>query len=183
MTVKQGIGMAAWLLGALAGMAAPMASAGPAEDSAQAEKEFARGNLIVAIATWRKAADQGYAPAQARLGDILDKSEDNEEAVTWYRKAADQGDPAGLLGLGMMYGKGEGVQKDLVLARDHVRRAAEKDYLPAVIVMAEMYKNGGLGAVADPAQSEQWRAKAKQLAPKETAAAAAAATPAPAQNK
>jgi len=145
----------------------PMAIAGPQEDAEQAEKEFARGNLILAMSMWRKAAGQGYAPAQARLGDILDKSEEDEEAVSWYRKAAAQNNPAGEYGLGQMYSKGEGVKQDFAQARSYIERAAQNNYLPAVILMMEMHKNGGMGAARDPAQAAKWETKVKELSPKE----------------
>lgn len=157
------------LAAALIGLAAPAAQADPQQDTEQAEKEFARGNLVVSMQLWRKAANEGYAPAQARLGDILDKAEEDAEAVNWYRKAAEQDNAAGELGLGLMYGKGEGVKRDDEQARKYIMRAAQKDYLPAVIVLVEMYKSGTLGTAPDPALAAQWKAKADALYAKEKA--------------
>lgn len=161
------------LVAALLSLAAPFAHAGAAEDAEQAEQEFARGNLVVSMSLWRKAANAGYAPAQARLGDILDKAEEDTEAVNWYRKASDQGNAAGDFGLGQMYAKGEGVKRDEEQARKYIARAAEKGYLPAVMAMAEMYKSGTLGTPVDLAQSASWRARADELFAKEKTAAAA----------
>lgn len=137
----------------------PGALAQPAQDTELAEKEFARGNLIVAMTLWRKAAQLGYAPAQARMGDILDKAEEDVEAVDWYRKAAEQANAAGEYGLGQMYLKGEGVKKDVEQARSYILRAAQKNHLEAVVLMMEAYRNGGLGLAADPAQADDWEAK------------------------
>ena len=162
----------AWLAASLL-VPAAFAAAGAKEDSEQAEKEFARGNLVVSLSLWRKAANEGYAPAQAWLGDILDKSEEDEEAVSWFRKAAAQGDAHGEYGLGQMYAKGEGVKQDFEQARLYIGRAAQKDYLPAVVLMREMYKNGTMGLAADPAQAAKWDAKVKELSP----------PPAPAEKK
>ncbi len=150
----------------LLALLAPVAIAGPAEDNADAEKEFARGNLVVAIALWKKAAALGYAPSQVWLGEILDKSEDDEEAVAWYRKAVAQGDAAGEFGLGLMYAKGEGVKKDFVQALALVRRSAEKNHLPAIASLRDIYKFGRFGVAIDLAESEIWDAKAKELSPK-----------------
>lgn len=161
------------LVGALLALGAPLAHAGPEQDTEQAEKEFARGNLVVSMSLWRKAAGEGYAPAQARLGDILDKAEEDVDAVSWYRKAADQGNAAGEFGLGLMYGKGEGVQRDEAQARKYISLAAGRDYLPAVIVMVDMYKSGTLGATPDLAESAKWKAKADELRAKEAALAKA----------
>lgn len=151
----------------LLSLVAPVAMAGPEEDTQQAENEFARGNLIVALALWRKAADQGYAPAQARLGDMYDKTEDDKEAVEWYRKAAAQGNAAGEFGLGEMYVKGEGVAKDQVQAYSYISRAAEKEYLQAMILMREIYRVGSLGVTADPVKSAEWDEKVKQAVARE----------------
>ncbi len=141
------------------------AVAGPAEDTELAEKEFARGDLLTSLALWRKAAQQGYAPAQARLGDILDKAEEDVEAVEWYRKAALQGNASAEYGLGQMYVKGEGVKKDLEQARLYILRAAEKDYLAAVTLMMEAYRIGGLGLSADKDKAEAWEARLIKLSP------------------
>lgn len=164
-------GMRAWIGTLLLSLAAPFALAGPEQDTYMAEKEFARGDLKKALSLWRNAAKQGYAPAQVWLGDILDKAEEDEEAVAWYRKAAVQGSAAGEFGLGQMYAKGEGVKKDVAQARTYISRAAEKNYLQAVITMMEMHKKGDLGASRDPAQAAQWEAKVRQLSQKETAQA------------
>lgn len=152
-------------VGALALMVgiAPTVAASPQEDTERAEKEFERGNLIVAMELWRKAAEAGHAPAQVWLGEILDKSEEDEEAVAWYRKAADQGDAGGEFGLGQMYAKGEGVKQDNEKALAHILRAAEKNHLSAAIAMKDIYKNGNYGVAVDLAQSEKWDAKVKEI--------------------
>jgi TPR repeat protein len=68
----------------------------------------------------RKAADQGYAPAQDNLGAMYQHGrfvpQDYEAAVTWYRKAADQGYAPAQNNLGVMYGLGDGVPQDSVSA-------------------------------------------------------------------
>lgn len=141
------------------------AVAGPAEETELAEKEFARGDLVLSMTLWRKAAQQGHAPAQARLGDILDKAEEDVEAVEWYLKAALQGNASAQYGLGQMYVKGEGVKKDLEQARVYILRAAEQDYLVAVTLMMEAYRNGGLGLTADKDKADAWEARLIKLSP------------------
>lgn len=154
------------LMGAMSlGLITPWAMAGPEQDTETAEKEFARGDLVASIGLWRKAAQQGYAPAQARLGDILDKSEEDQEAVEWYRKAAVQGNAAGEYGLGQMYAKGEGVKKDLEQARTYILRAAEQGHVEAVVSMMGAYRNGSLGLAADQAKADAWEAKLIVLSP------------------
>lgn len=156
-----------WLQSGLLSMAlvGPLAVASPQEDTEQAVKEFNRGDLVVSMALWRKAAAEGYAPAQVWLGDILDKAEEDEEAVTWYRKAAEQGDAAGELGLGVMYAKGEGVPHDLTKAHGYVLKAAEQKHVPALVMMTDSYRNGGLGLTADPLQADAWEARLVEADP------------------
>ena len=147
------------------GLLTPWAVAGPEQDTELAEKEFARGDLVAALGLWTKAAEQGYAPAQVRLGDILDKAEEDVDAAAWYRKAAVQGNAAGEYGLGQMYLKGEGIKKDVEQARIYVLRAAEKGNLEAVTMMMYAYRNGDLGFAVDNTQANAWEDKLVALSP------------------
>lgn len=153
-------------------LAMPLATAAPAPETEQAEQEFARGNLVVALTLWRKAAEQGDPQAQARLGDMLDKAEENAEAVSWYRKSAEQGHANGEFGLGQMYAKGEGVAQDFEQARLYILRAAEKGHFNAIVQLREAYRLGTLGLSPDPAQSAAWDAKVKASQAQAGAAAA-----------
>lgn len=64
----------------------------------------------------RKAAEQGFAPAQHYLavsystGDGL--PQDNKQAIAWYQKAAEQGQSWSQMGLGLMYANGQGVPQN-----------------------------------------------------------------------
>jgi TPR repeat protein len=155
-------GTAACVLWALM---APWAAAAPEQDTEVAEKEFARGDLVVSMSLWRRAAEQGYAPAQSRLGDILDAAEEDEEAVAWYRKAADQGYAAGEYGLGQMYAKGEGVKKDHEQARIYIVRSAEQGYLFAAVLLMDSYRVGALGFPVDAEKAAAWEAKVVAISP------------------
>jgi TPR repeat protein len=60
----------------------------------------------------RKAADQGFVPAQCELGFNLFKNgqpQDAAEAVAWSRKAAEQGYAPAQYFVGLSYAKGFGV--------------------------------------------------------------------------
>lgn len=143
---------------------APLAAAGPGEDTEQAETEFARGNLVGAMKLWRQAADAGYAQAQARMGDMLDKAEADVLAIEWYRKSAAQGNADGEYGLGQMYAKGEGTERDIEQAYQYILRAAEKGHFNATVALREAYRLGSLGRTIDPVKSAEWDARVKQLA-------------------
>ena len=70
-------------------------------------------------AVWyRKAAEQGHAEAQHKLGRMYhqDIPQDFRQAAVWYRKAAEQGHPQAQWYLGDMYSEGLGVLQDFVEA-------------------------------------------------------------------
>jgi TPR repeat protein len=98
----------------------------------------------------KRAADAGHPAAQALYGDILDRAELNDEAVSYLRKAAEQGNADGQYGLAVMYLTGEGVVRDDAEAGRWMRAAAAQDHLYAVIALAKAYINGDerLGAAS-----------------------------------
>lgn len=65
---------------------------------------------------FRKAAEQGYALAQAHLGMSYLKGrgieKDTQQALVWLTKAADQGNAKAQLELGLAYRDGTGVARD-----------------------------------------------------------------------
>lgn len=76
----------------------------------------------------RKAADQGYAPAQTAMGLLsengLGVKKDYNQALKWLRRAADQGFPVAQNELGVMYAKGLGVSRSLGQAAQWCKLAA-----------------------------------------------------------
>ncbi|HET9653503.1 MAG TPA: tetratricopeptide repeat protein [Usitatibacter sp.] len=128
---------------------AAAAWAGPAEDFASGKSAYERGDVRTAISFLRNSADQGHAPSQALLAQILDQAEQNEEAVKYFRLAAGQGNPEGYYGLATMYASGEGVPRDLKAAREWMTKAAEAGHPQAVQSMALAYMQGGLD-IAEP---------------------------------
>lgn len=138
----------------------PPAPASPEEDYKQAEKAYADGDLIAAMPLYKKAADQGYAPAQATLGEILVESEYIDQAITYFRKAAEQGNAEGQFDLGGFYvsGKvkgGQGVEKDVDKGRELIVKAAEQGYAAAINAMADAYLHNRLGIDPKDANSEK----------------------------
>ena len=83
-----------------------------------------------AVKWYRKAANQGYAKAQAGLGFMYERGQgvqqDYAEAVKWYRKGAEQGNAIAQFDLGVMYEHGEGVEQDNAEAVKWYRKAAEQ---------------------------------------------------------
>lgn len=119
--------------------------AGADEDYLAGLKSFRDGDVVGSMVPLRTAALAGHSKAQALLAEILDRSEFDEEAVELYRKSADQGDPDGMFGLGAMTAAGEGVKKDLLVARGWILKAAELGHKQAINVMAQAFLKGELG--------------------------------------
>ena len=123
---------------------------------------FKRGGAndsVEAMKWWRKAAEQGYAPAQFNLGAMYGNGgrgvpKDDAEAVKWFRKAAEQGYAEAQSSLGAMYYDGEGVPKDLVQAHVWYNIAGAN---------GNGYAQGRLATVENYLTSEQ-KAEAMKLA-------------------
>jgi TPR repeat protein len=155
--LARALALGAWL-------ACSLALAGPVEDTLQGETALREGDLITAMQLFRKAAEAGHGPAQARMGDMMDSSELNAEALQWYRKAADQGEPAGDHGLGRMYAEGKtGVPRDPAKALAHFQRAAQKNFPPSLIALAAAHRNGTLGLPKDLQEAARLQAQATAL--------------------
>ncbi len=139
------------------------AKAGPAEDFQQAEIAARTGDITTAMPLFRKAADQNHALAQARLADLLNAAEFDQEAMALYRKAAEQGEPAGEFGIGRMYRNGSGVPRDPALALEWFRKAEKKNHAPALAELARAYRAGDLGLPKDIEQADALDARVRSL--------------------
>ncbi|MFZ2540138.1 MAG: tetratricopeptide repeat protein [Gallionella sp.] len=145
----------------------PVALADPAEELERANDLFEKEQMMDAVVIFKKLAEQNYAPAQARLGEVLDYTEADEEAVGWYIMAAAQGSAEGAYGLGKMYLSGEGIKSDPTQALYWIKLAAEKDNLNAVKLLESSYRLGSppsaLGLAVDLQQAKLWEAKSNAL--------------------
>jgi TPR repeat protein len=118
-----------------------------------------------AIAWMRKAADQGFAPAQDDLGYLIredssasgyaNKAELDAAAFRLSRLAAEQGNIIAMGDLGYCYMSGTGVERDYAEALKWLRRAVEHDERYAEAHLGEMYKNGW-GVPQDDAEALKW---------------------------
>ena len=142
----------------------PVAFADALEDMARGEEAMKGEDLLEATKFYRRSAEQNYAPAQVALGELMHSTLENDEAAGWFFMAAYQGDAAGAYNLGQMYVVGEGVEKNSGKALYWLKHAAEKNYLPAVEVMADAYRKGDLGLAAiDLDQAKIWESKLPAL--------------------
>lgn len=124
--------------------------------------EYRKGNLIASIQLLEKSAAAGYSPAQVTLAYIYDQSENDDAAFHWYQQAANSKDAAGLFGLGNMYAKGEGTEKDSTRAGQLILQSAQLDYLPAIRAYAFALENGQLGFDSDHSTAADWYLKAAE---------------------
>lgn len=140
----------------------PVALADAKSDGDKGIEEYRQGNVIEAMQLLHKSAQQGYAPAQVNLAYILDQAEQNQEAVRWYQQAADQNDARGLFGLGTMYAKGEGVDRDPSKAGKLIEKSARMDHVPAMREFANALEYGQLGFDANQSEAASWYLKAAE---------------------
>lgn len=96
-----------------------------------------------AVIWLRKSAEQGYAPAQSRLGYYYwagqGLKKDFEQAVFWYRKAAEQGNEIAQYNLGVCYANGQGVEKSDNSSFIWIKKAAEQGYDAAEYKLGQYY--------------------------------------------
>ncbi|GLQ06546.1 tetratricopeptide repeat protein [Sneathiella chinensis] len=123
-----------------------------------------------AVNWYRKAADLGFARAQANLATMYLKGEgvdqDDAQAFEWFEKAARTGHVISQYNLGLMYEYGKGVEKDQPKALGWYNMAAKAGHQPSLDKLSVLVS----GSAADTAPSHQEEESA-------TATATAAATP------
>ena len=107
----------------------------------------------------RKAAQQGHAKAQFRLGLMYRNGrgvpEDYSRAAQWFGKAAEKGHARAQLLLGMMYHQGDGVAQNSLKAAQWYRKAAEQGRASAQTTLGIMYEQGD-GVPQDWALAHMW---------------------------
>ena len=112
-------------------------------------------DLQQAFVWFHKAADVGFAPAQAALGMLYARMKDFEKAALWWRLAADRGDPEAQYNLGNAFSKGRGMAQDPALAFYWFSKAAEHGIVPAQSRLGLMYVTGD-GVTADAVEAHKW---------------------------
>lgn len=95
---------------------------------------------------YRKAAEQGYPPAQHNLGDMYFDAQgvrkNNREAVKWYRMAANQGIVDAQYKLGLMLHHGQGLPQDYRAGALWMERAAVRGHAKALNDLGTFYNTG-----------------------------------------
>jgi TPR repeat protein len=122
----------------------------------KAQQAFDVGDVVGAMALYRKAAELGDAAAQTRLGYLLDQAEQNQEAGVWLEKAAAQGYAEAEYRLARMYAAPGELPLDLDRAAALFERAAKRGYTPAIRVLAGAYETGALELTRDYDTAVAW---------------------------
>ena len=121
-----------------------------------------------AVCWLKRAANQGYAPAQYYLGTMYELGsgglpKDDTEAVNWYRNAASQGYTLAETELGVLYQNGRGgVPKDDTQSASLYSRAAEQGNEIAEYNLGIMYRDGSGGLPRDESKTVYWWQKAAE---------------------
>jgi tetratricopeptide (TPR) repeat protein len=128
---------------------------------------------VEAIKWARKAAEQGYAPAQYLIGLTFSMSgtqylvqNDNKsaeanykEAMDWYLKAANQDYEDAKKNVGFLYSVGAGVSKNCEEAARWYREAAELGSFNAMSDLAHFYLGDCDKKYVDREESDKWLSK------------------------
>lgn len=103
-------------------------------------------SFMLAAHWYRKAAEQGHAPAQNNLAILYETGrgvvQDHAQAALWYLRAASQGWPRPQTNLGSLYEAGRGVAKDPAQAALWYRRAARQGYAQAQYRLGRLLHRG-----------------------------------------
>ena len=106
-------------------------------------------NFDLAVKWYRKAAKQGHAAAQYKLGVAYYCGrasswfgDRRQQTVEWYRKAAAQGYAPAQCELGNAFADGYGVEKDLKQAFEWYQKATSGGDLQGQLKLGEAYEKG-----------------------------------------
>jgi localization factor PodJL len=131
-----------------------------------------------AVEQLRRVAEQGYAPAQGKLGDIF-SGEGNlvkpnpAASRMWYERAAKGGVAKAMHNLGTMYYNGTSGPANAVTAAIWFRKAAERGVSDSQYNLGLLYERGE-GVPLDPSEAYKWLSIAARSGDKDAAREAAA---------
>ncbi|TBL79092.1 tetratricopeptide repeat protein [Paenibacillus thalictri] len=119
--------------------------------------EMDNNNYAEAVKWYRKAAENGYADAQNRLGVRYTNGQgvekDDYEAFRWYVKAAEQGHMKAQGNVGYCYHSGDGVSADDDKAKEWLRKSAEQGNDDAINWLSKWYGEGSGSASSSSTSS------------------------------
>jgi outer membrane biosynthesis protein TonB len=123
-------------------------------------------NYKEALKSFQTAADQGYAPAQCKLGEMYLFGEgvpkEEKRAAGYLEKAANQRYMNAEYWLGVCYGAGAGVPRNDSKAYAYLMKAARKGHSGAQYLIGTMHESGRVVKADWPIAVEWYRMAAKQ---------------------
>ena len=131
------------------------------------QDSYEQGDYTAALKWYRKAADQGYAPAQVKLGSMYYEGQgvqrEMQKALKWYLKAASQGYASAQFNLGMLYEQNGSPIQDFQEALRWYGKAADQGYAPAQFNLGAIYAQGHKGIPKDPLMAYVWFSRSAVL--------------------
>ncbi len=122
-------------------------------------KQLASGEKRIAAETMRKAADQGLAAAQYRMGKLYERGEgvprSIKESRKWTKLAAENGNVKAMHDLAVFYAEGEGGEQSFLSGVEWFSRAAEYGLIDSQYNLGVLYEQG-LGVSTDLAKAAYW---------------------------
>ncbi|MEH2546443.1 TPR repeat protein [Bradyrhizobium sp. AZCC 2262] len=119
--------------------------------------DIAASDVAIAIKFCKNAAGSSRR-AMYQLGRAYAANRQMPEAMVAWRKAADKGSSSAMVELGVLYGTGAGVARDVAQARKLFERAAQAGNPRGVSNLAAL----GGGASSDPARGRELLSKAAE---------------------
>ena len=137
----------------------PEIDASVQQDFTSGEEAIKHGNGVEAARFYLKAAEQGHATAQYRLGILYENGQgvapDADRSVYWIRKAAERGEVQAQFSLAVMYDIGRNISQDYPQALYWYVKAAERGNVQAQNNLGFMYSEGK-GMTQDYVRAYKW---------------------------
>ncbi len=135
-------------------------------DQAQAETIYQKAvdkitnNAPDGVGELSRAANLGYAPAQAYLASLYTNgasgvAKDPTEARRWTERAALGGNRRSMFNLGMFFFEGTGGPQDQAEAANWLKKSAELGLVDGQYNIARLYEQG-IGVKRDPIEAYKW---------------------------
>ena len=107
----------------------------------------------------RRAADQGYSPAEEEVGRMFAEGRgvaaSDATAISWWRAASDQGNIEAKIDLARAYAEGRGITQNDTEAVRFYRVAAQHGHVDAALALADLYANGP-DTIKSDTEAAQW---------------------------
>ncbi len=122
-------------------------------------KQLASGEKRLAAETMRRAADNGLAAAQYRMGKLYERGEgvprSIKESRKWTTRAAENGNVKAMHDLAVFYAEGEGGEQSFLAGVEWFTKAADYGLIDSQYNLGVLYEQG-LGVSQDPAKAAYW---------------------------